>query len=517
MKKIDSVISLLHSLSKSEKKHITLHVLSGNENKDYLFIYDLIINQKIYDTQSIKKEFTKSKPTGSFEIAVHYLYDKILNSLLTLRKKKDIIYDLFQIISKVRMLYERSLFRECFELLSEAIETARKYQYYEILIIALKLELEYLFRLNFPDISEQELYHRHYELGDAIKNIRNITEQSSLHDTLKYRLIYKGSIRTDKQKREMNDLMVSEFYIAASTESKNNFEIKKNHQLFQSSYLMGVGDFNSALQTLKELNRVFENNPQHWANPPIYYMSVLEGILSSLRFYGNYEEMGYYVEKLKVLADSSSVEFKVNTLCLAFQYELFPWLDKGDYEKCKEIIEEYDENLFSKESWLNPIRLSELILYTSIVHIGMKEFSKARKRLNSLLFDRFMDYLPIKKIIRLMRLIVYYELGDFDLIRFETRSIKRGMTNKKEPYYRTEHMLLWFLNNENLPVFNKDKDDLWKKISTQLNEWHNDRYERQILYLFDFMAWIEAKIFKKPLSVTMEKNFEEKMKNNVLP
>ena len=49
------------------------------------------------------------------------------------------------------MLYERSLFEECFEILSNTIEQAQFYENNEILTIALKLELEYLLRLNFPN------------------------------------------------------------------------------------------------------------------------------------------------------------------------------------------------------------------------------------------------------------------------------------------------------------------------------------------------------------------------------
>lgn len=84
----------------------------------------------------------------------------------------------------------------------------------------------------------------------------------------------------------MNDLMVNELYIAASSDSERNFELTRNHKLFQASYLMGVGDYGSALNSYKELNELFEENQQFWANPPIYYLSVLEGVLDSLRSIG---------------------------------------------------------------------------------------------------------------------------------------------------------------------------------------------------------------------------------------
>ena len=41
MKRVDSVISLIYSLSKSEKKHFSLQVIKDKEEKDYLVIYDI--------------------------------------------------------------------------------------------------------------------------------------------------------------------------------------------------------------------------------------------------------------------------------------------------------------------------------------------------------------------------------------------------------------------------------------------------------------------------------------------
>ena len=270
MKRVDSVISLIYSLSKSEKKHFSLQVIKDKEEKDYLVIYDIIIKSKQPNGNTVKEEFYRRKPNGSFEVSIQYLYEKLTDTLLTLRKKKDIYYDLLNNLCKARMLYERSLFEECFEILSNTIEQAQFYENNEILTIALKLELEYLLRLNFPNMTEQELFHKHFIQNEALKKIRKITEQSSLHNLLKYRLSHIGSIRTVKQKQDMNDLMVNELYIAASSDSEGNFELTRNHKLFQANYLMGAGDYRAALNSYKELDSLFEQNQQFFCHAPLF-------------------------------------------------------------------------------------------------------------------------------------------------------------------------------------------------------------------------------------------------------
>lgn len=116
MKRVDSVISLIYSLSKSEKKHFSLQVVKDKEEKDYLVIYDIITKSKQPDGNAVKEEFYKRRPKGSFEVSIQYLYERLVDTLLTLRKKKDIYYDLLNDLCKARMLYERSLFEECFEM-----------------------------------------------------------------------------------------------------------------------------------------------------------------------------------------------------------------------------------------------------------------------------------------------------------------------------------------------------------------------------------------------------------------
>lgn len=57
MKRVDSVISLVYSLSKSEKKHFSLQVVKDKEEKDYLVIYDIITKSKQPDGNAVKKNF----------------------------------------------------------------------------------------------------------------------------------------------------------------------------------------------------------------------------------------------------------------------------------------------------------------------------------------------------------------------------------------------------------------------------------------------------------------------------
>lgn len=49
-----------------------------------------------------------------------------------------------------------------------------------------------------------------------------------------------------------------------------------------------------------------------------------------------------------------------------------------------------------------------------------------------------------------------------------------------------------------------------EKLSPEINSLHNDKYENQLLRIFDFTAWIEAKILKEKLSDVLARHSEVK-------
>ena len=102
--------------------------------------------------------------------------------------------------------------------------------------------------------------------------------------------------------------------------------------------------------------------------------------------------------------------------------------------------------------------------------------------------------------IRLVRLIVFYEVQEHERIQYESRSITLSLSSPKEQTFKTERIILWFLNKRNIPILKKDREAFWEKLSPEIHELYNNKYESQLLRLFDFTAWMESKIRKEKLS-----------------
>lgn len=497
MSKVHSLVLLAHSLSLAEKKAFRIRSMLKKAKSDYIVLYDIIEKNRELSTETLVSKFLKVRPGASIETTVKYLYELLLDSMLDLRKEQDSFYSLFNKLLKARILYEKSMFDECFSLLELIIEQAEKYENYYAILLASRLELDYLLALNFPNLSEKNLLEKQFKLNEALKYARKINEQSSLYEDLKHRIVYKGHARSQKQKDELNDLIYSEISIVASQDA-DNFEISKLHQLFQSNYLISVGDYKSALNSYIELNNLFEANKHFWSNPPVYYLHTLEGVLESLRSIHNYDGMVYFINQIKSI-DSQSAGFRINLTCITYLYELFPFLDRGDFSSSMQLMNTYKEPLYDKLFTLNRASQAELCLYTSLIYFGNSEFHKAHKFLNQIILrGKNYYYLPLYRTIRLVNLMILYKLGDFDLIRYEIRSMKRDLMDTAKDY-KIESFLFRFLSKE-FPAAPLKRQKLLEKTMEELIEIQQDVFEKQILRIFDFTAWVESLLRKMPIS-----------------
>lgn len=509
MLKSESLIHLINNLTKQEKKEFSLYI-SNKPEKDYIFLFRLIDDKKVSDPEELKMSFLAAKPTSSFNTVVIYLFDLLIDILTRLRTEQDSYYLLFNELLHARVLYEKSMYQECFQVLKKVKEKAVYYENHFALLVAQRLELNYLLTLDFEDMDEQKLLNKQYKMNNTLKSIRQLNEQSSLYELLKYRMINRGASRSLEETQKLDDLVTSEISIVASA-GVENFEIKKNHQLFQANYFITVGDYKAAFNSFVELNKLFEENSHLWNNPPVYYLMTVEGMLESLRIMHNYEGMNYFIEKLTKLSSPSS-SFQLNVTYVIFIYRLFSFIDAGDFDKAGIWIAEHQTSLIDKMLLLKEQQQAEMSLYIALIHLGNGEYRKARKRLSATIGRGHLYSLPLFRTIRIVNVMIHYELGDVDYIQSEIRSIKREMSKNKGYNLKVESFLLKFLNYSFADTNRKKRAEIWESMAEEVHALYADKYETQILRKFDFVAWVEAKIFEVPLSDILKREHASKSK-----
>jgi hypothetical protein len=71
------------------------------------------------------------------------------------------------------------------------------------------------------------------------------------------------------------------------------------------------------------------------------------------------------------------------------------------------------------------------------------------------------------------------------------------MANMRSKTYQLEKIIFRFIQTAPLPVTGKDRQALWLKFKQHFDTILMDKYEIQVLKIFDFAAWIESKLCRK--------------------
>ncbi len=497
MAKSDSLIELIHSLTKAERRYFKLFTALQKGNKDYLLLFTTIDAEK--DLDAAKDSFCKKRPKASYKATRKYLYKVIIDCLLQNRTESDTTARLINGILSSRILFEKSMYEDGFKLLQKIQKNAAENEEINIQLWATQIELYYLSHLNFHTITENQLIQRQMKIDELLKFQKNVYQHTSLYELLRHRLMYKGVVRTKEQKDELNDLVVSELNYN-SNPLADTFESEKIHLLFQSYYFITINDHKSALKTFYELNNLFENHKHLWIERPIDYLSTIEGVLDSLQSIKRYKEIHFFLNKLQQLA-IKSIYFEVMVERVRYIYTITGFLNTGEFDKAEKVKQEFENTLFKKISFLDLSKQAEVYLYSAIIFIGNGDMNKAHQTLNKIFLESKLYYaLPSYRTFRLLHLLVHYELGNHVYIEYETRSLKRTFSNEYKKSYQIEKIVFRFLQNKTLPSSLKAREIIWQKCEQSFATVAKDKYEMQLLKIFDFPAWIEAKLMRESFS-----------------
>lgn len=494
-----TIIRLINSLSASEKRQFRLETQKQSGQKDYLTLYDIIEKSRPGETEvkKVRTAFAKKEPQSSIEATAKYLIKVITDRLIQTKAEKDSEFNMYHSLLRVKILQERSLPSAAYKELQRIRERAYLSQHHLIQYITFRMELNHLSDQRFPGITDDYLVEMQMKAKETLRIIHNIEGHYSLYELLKYRLIHLGKVVSETDKKKLNDLLLSEISLVTG-KTKNSFESRKLHLLFQSFYFIDIADHRSALQTFNELNRLFEQHPDLHDHPPTDYFSALDGILDSLRTVRKYDQIPAYIDKLRKINTKTSPEyFRFLVQKTIAIYELSVLTGMNDFAGAIAYINNMDPMVLSAYHLVNSEKQAELYFYCSLAYFGNKDYRKAHKYIHAGIDDnRPHTQQAIYKAVRLLNIIIYYELRDADYLQYEIRSYTRYF-KQQSGLTKCEKLVLKTIQLRPYANSTAKNTLLGKKITQLIGSSRNDKYEGQLIRFMDFTEWALQKFQRK--------------------
>lgn len=509
MKSSPELHQLIKSMSKSEKRFFKLSASIHTGDKNYLILFDAIEKQNNYDEEKLKADLKAHRFVDNLAYEKNYLFKQILKTLRNYHSAKTIDFQLTEMLEEIFILQSRGLHKASNKLVEKAKKIAEQHERHSYLIELLKWEWELMhFRFaidevekNVPDIIAQY---------DAIaKKITNLNQYKIIASKV-FVNTYRGThIRGEEQQRVYRDIAALPYLVdetkALSYDARSYFYLLKSNLFFVQR------DWKNALISTEKLLKLLESNPTKIEEEPRKYLVVLNNLMSTCVALYKKEELFFYIEKMETFSkqiDTGRGTAVKNEAFLCANYaRLEYYIRMGLFkEGLTEMDKVRNEVLRVIE---NPLFTNHAVLFKNTfaeLYFGIKNYNKAIYWINQIINSGVHSFREdILSGAILLNIIIHYEKGNDDILDYLVRSAYRHFY-KKNRLYKFENIILAFIRKKLAKADTKEKlFAAFKSLRKELSELANDPYESKAFEQFDFIAWLDSKIYAKPYDEMVRK------------
>ena len=498
----ESLFILIKSLSQNEKRYFkvsaSMHVLGEKNNYEKLF--EAIDSQKVYDESKIKKKFADSSFINRLPAAKNYLYTIILKSLQSFQADRDFYSRLKSTMHQIKILFEKSHYKECLALILKAKEKAYRHENLAILLEILDWEKKvFEMQLNGQKL-EKKLDYIFKEKKVLLKKLDNLFDYQLVSSKIM------NLVRTVGMIRSKDDLKKFEKYITsplmASEEAALTFHAKYLFCSIYSVFYYAKRDYKNSYHYLKKRLLLIDANVEQIVEETNHYLETIYHILLQSQSLKKYDEYEYYLKKLinvpKQLPAKNLRTIEAKIFAYSSETELLLCIKTGRFERGNSLIKGIEKGLQRFDGQIQKNLQISIYFNLSVIHFGNNNFSGSLKSLNKLLNDpNFEHSEDLYSFARIFNLILHFELKNQDLLEYSVKSTYRFLYKRKR-LYRFESIILNFIRKK-MPRTNTKTEVIqaFKALKLELEHLAKDDFEKNSFEYFDIINWLQSKIENK--------------------
>ncbi len=487
MRSKEDLFHLIQAMSKSEKRYFVLDAKkSGRTDSRYLNLFDAINEMEEYDEQPLKQRFAANLSSDKA-----YLYEAILRSMRDYRSQSSKAAQVKERLMDARFLYERGLYDQSTERISEAKAMAAEL---EDQFTLLEINREEQVSL-FDRRAKVQLEHIEKLNEERERTLKAIDEELKYLD-LYYRLLLEVFREFNIKDEKRIELLQRSLPIhLLKEESKPQFAqaIRRFYQC-NAVYYNLLGDLDKVYQySLKAV--------EWWDGVPIlkeeefhrYIINVSNLVNICYKIDGYFSIAQEWFERLK--SEKSSVS--AHNQKVIFQYlslsKLLYHLNKNEFIEASKTLPEIIEGM-NKFGLKRNIALAGNI---ATVYFLVGDYTNCIKTVESI--TKTMKYsgrVDIQRVVRLYKIISLYEKNEIEETELEIRATNRfyKMNQNEIGTFEDTVLNVYLKQIFNAPI-NEFKQNV-KHLRNYLLEIKQQPNAEQLLGLDELLLWTDSKLKK---------------------
>ena len=496
----DKLYTLIKSMKSSEKRYFKLwsQAEKGGSNPKYLQLFNQVDQQNHYDEEIIERTaayITK----GQLSNLKASLYYKILTTLKYYNITSSPDMQTRELVDHAQLLFDRSLYQQCDDLLTKALGLAQKTGNLELQLVILKWKKNVISQtVGRKNINQANVIIEQVMLVN--NRINNINKFTNLQLQLNSLYLKTGYVRNEADYKLVSEIFYNN--LPEIKEEELSLAEKSNLYSLYIDFYFFTQDFVAGHDYAKKWVDLFNNKALIYANLEVYIKALNSLMIAQSRIYA-YDEFKKCTRILRNLRNLPAIQINENISLKLFKYTYVHRFNglfmTGDFSQGVHLMKKIKPNIDEYIARLDGH--SRLILYYKIacLYVGDSNFGEALGWLNRIInTEQTLIREDIHGFSRILSLICHYELGHADIIDYHVRSTYRFLLNHEnlQQYHR---YILNFLRRLSANISELEMIAEFEQLRQQLIPLESNPYEKRAFIYFDIISWLEGKIQDRPV------------------
>jgi len=501
-------------MQKAEKRNFKLYIQRNSANKDLKItqLFDALDKMDDYDEISLLKKIPAVKKQQLSNIKAH-LYKQVLSSLRLLKSEESIDMQLHEQLDYARILYNKGLYLQSLKILDKLKELTHSYNQDSFLIQIISLEKK-IETLHITRSMQDRADHLAYEANEVNEKRRIITQLSNLALQL-----YSWYIKNGHARNEADEVGVRTFF---KENLPRNAHLQKGFYeklyLYQSYcwYAFIRQDFLMYYRYTQKWVDLFHAEPQMIKVETGHYIKGMHNLLNAHFDLRNYKQFAVALQRFEKFADSETVSHNDNNRIQTFVYLNTAKMNQhfmlGTFKEGLSLVSYIEEKLEEYYLYLDRHRI--LVFYYKIasLYFGAGDYKTCIDYLQKIINWKVDLRNDLQCYARLMHLLAHYELGNYDIMEYLSKSVYRFMLKMGNLTVIEEEVFAFIRNTFHLSP-RKLKPE-FEKLLNKVKGLEKNRFETRAFAYLDIISWLESKVHEKPMHLVIQEKYEGAKKRN---
>jgi hypothetical protein len=502
----DPLYQLIRSMQKAEKRHFKLYVQRNSAKKDLKIIqlFDALDKMSEYDETTLLRKIPAIKKEQLSNIKAH-LYKQVLSSLRLLKTEESIDLQLHEQLDHARILYNKGLYLQSLKILDKLKETTKTFYQDSFLIQVISLEKK-IETLHITRSMQDRADRLSAEADDVNERRQMITALSNLALQL-----YSWYIKNGHARNEQDEAGVKSFFrqhLPSNAYSQTGFY--ERLYLYQSYcwYAFIRQDFLMYYRYTQKWVNLFQDEPHMIKVETGHFIKGMHNLLNAHFDLRNYQQFDIVLRQLKMFSTSDVVNEVENNRIQTFVYLHTAMFNQhfmhGTFKEGLPLVTLVEEKLDELQLYVDRHRV--LVFYYKIasLYFGAEEYEKCIDYLHKIINWKVDLRNDLQCYARLLHMLAHYELGNFDIMDYLSKSVYRYMAKMENLTIVEEEMFAFLRRTFHLSPRKLRPE--FEKLLERIKGLEKNRFETRAFAYLDVISWLESKVYgKKMAEVIMEK------------